>query len=95
MWNLQALDPSFAIRNIIKEVAAECMKSVLHKLIDVKWKEECECDKIMNKFRQPLVILDKGYKSECECFSVEEELLDSFFFYSVDNLIKTTALKDL
>ena len=71
MCNLQALDPSFAIRN--KEAAAECRKSVLRKLIDVKWKEECDCDKIMNQFRQLLVILDKDYKSECKCFSVKEE----------------------
>ena len=68
VWNFLALDPSFTIRNT--EAAAECMKSVLHKLVDVKWKEECECDKIMNHFRQLLVILDKDYKSECECFSV-------------------------
>ena len=88
VWILLALDPSFAMCN--KEAAAECMKSVLHKSIDVEWKEECECDKIMNQFRQLLVILDKDYKSECECFSVEEKRLDSFFF-----LIKTTALKDL
>ena len=90
MWNLQAFDPSFAMRN--KEAAAECMKSVLHKLIDVTWKKECECDMIMNQFRQLLVILDKDNKSECECFSVEERL-DSFF-YSVDNLITTIAFQE-
>ena len=31
-----------------KEAAAECMNGVLHKLIDVKWKEECECNKIIS-----------------------------------------------
>ena len=77
VWNLQALDLSFAIRN--KEAAAECMKSVLHNLIDVKWKEECECHKIVNQFRQFHVVLDKNCKSECECFSLEKEHLDSFF----------------
>ena len=34
VWNLQALDPSFAIRN--KKAAAECMKSVSHKWVDVR-----------------------------------------------------------
>ena len=61
VWNLQARDPSFAIR---KEAAAECMKSVLLKLIDVR------CDRIMNQFRQFHVILDKDSKSEVDSFFI-------------------------
>lgn len=92
VWNLQALDPSFAIRN--KENAIEKMRYLLHKLIDLKWKEDSLCDKILNQFRQLLLVLERDYKVECEIFLAEKKRLDSFF-YSVSDLIEKTALKDV
>ena len=92
VWNLQALDPSFSINN--KKTAIEDMRNLLHKLIDLKWKDECESDKVLNQFRQLLVILERDDKADCESFSVEENRLD-VFFYSVADLIEKPALKDV
>ena len=42
------------------------MQNLLHKLIDLKWRKEFECDNTLNQFRQ---LLERSYVTGCKSFS--------------------------
>ena len=74
--------------------AEEKLKTVLNKLVDIKWQEDRECDEILRQFREVLGLLQRQFKVECESFSVDKDRLDSFF-HSVIGLPQKPELKEL
>ena len=73
VWNLQALDSSFALRN--KKVVIENMHYLLRKLIYLRRRKECECDNILNEFQQLPILLERNYKVDCETFFADKDHL--------------------
>ena len=89
---LQALDPRFMVAHV--NSAEEKFKTVLNKLVDIKWQQDRECDKILHQFREVLSLLKRQFKVECENFSVDRDRVDTFF-HSVIGLPQKPEVKEL